>query len=436
MFVDQVDVEVQAGDGGNGAVTFRREKYVPRGGPDGGDGARGGNVVLVYDANLSTLLDFRYRRLYRGERGGDGRAKNMSGKGGEDLLLAVPGGTTVTDRESGAVIADITPDTPRAIVAYGGSGGKGNAHFVTSVQQAPKFGENGEAGEHRLLRLELRVLADVGLLGFPSVGKSTLIAAISAARPKIADYPFTTLVPNLGVVEVEPHRTMVVADLPGLIEGAHEGAGLGLQFLRHVERTRIVIHMLDVSSMTGRDPLEDFEILNREVRLHSDRLADLPQIVALNKIDAAPDPDEVEALASELRGRGLQVFAISAAAHMGLKPLIFAAWTALQEARIAQPDPEPIVILRTEPTRRMSVRDTEIRRDADGAWVLAGAAIERMVRRTDLNNDHAVRRLQRIMDRGGLYTRLKEMGAKEGDTVQIGPEAFEYRDEDGEDDEE
>src|SRR5438270_50764 len=289
MFVDHVEIEVKAGDGGNGAVTFRKEKYVPRGGPDGGDGGRGGSVILQVDPHLSTLLDFRYKHNYKANRGGDGMSKDMSGKYAEEMVLKVPPGTMVYDQETGELLADLTGPDSRAVVAKGGVGGKGNARFATSVQQAPKFAENGEPGEQRWLRLELKLLADVGLLGFPSVGKSTLVAAVSAARPKIADYPFTTLVPNLGVVLVEPGRSFVMADLPGLIEGAHEGVGLGHQFLRHVERTRVLVHIIDASST---DPAEDYATIRRELELYGHGLAERREIVALNKIDI-PDVREV-----------------------------------------------------------------------------------------------------------------------------------------------
>src|SRR2546423_183271 len=318
-FVDQVEVEVKAGDGGNGAVTFRTEKYVPHGGPDGGDGGRGGSVVLEVDPHLSTLLDFRYQRHYKAERGGDGQSKNMYGKNGADLVLKVPPGTAVYDRDSGELLADLTAIGDRAVVAKAGAGGRGNAHFATSVRQAPKFSEMGEPGEQRWLRLELKLLADVGLLGYPSVGKSTLIAAVSAAKPKIADYPFTTLIPNLGVVYVEPQKSFVMADLPGLIEGAHEGVGLGHQFLRHVERTRVLVHMLDVSGMTGREPLDDFRIINRELALYSERMAELPQVVALNKMDVASDPEMVDRVELTLKSEGHTVFRISAATRQGLE---------------------------------------------------------------------------------------------------------------------
>src|SRR5205823_5049821 len=262
---DEVEIEVAAGNGGNGMVTFRKEKHVPRGGPNGGDGGHGGNVVLKADTNLTTLLDFRFQRSYKAVRGGDGGSKDMFGRNARDLVLKVPMGTIAVDLATGEQIADLDAPNAKAIVARGGIGGRGNAHFVTAVHQAPRFAENGEPGEQKRLKLELKLLADVGLLGFPNVGKSTLIAAVSAARPKIANYPFTTLVPNLGVVYVEAERSFVMADIPGIIEGASEGVGLGHQFLRHVSRSRLLIHLLEVSGMTGRDPLNDFDVLNREL---------------------------------------------------------------------------------------------------------------------------------------------------------------------------
>ena len=289
MFVDEVEIEVQAGNGGNGMATFRTEKFVPNGGPNGGDGGHGGSVVFKVDNNMTTLLDFRFRHLYKAVRGGDGQSKDMFGKNGGNLTLKVPLGTVVTDLETGEQIADLNTPDAKVTIARGGVGGRGNAHFATSIHQAPKFAEKGEPGEYKRLKLELRLLADVGLLGFPNVGKSTLISAVSAAKPKIANYPFTTLVPNLGVVRVEAERNFVMADIPGIIEGAHEGVGLGHQFLRHVSRSRLLIHLLDVSGMTGREPLQDFDILNRELELYDVHLAELPQIVALNKIDAIQD---------------------------------------------------------------------------------------------------------------------------------------------------
>jgi GTPase len=429
-FVDRVDIEVLAGYGGNGAVTFRREKYVPNGGPNGGDGGRGGSVVFEVDPNLSTLLDFRYQRQYKAERGGDGASNDMFGKNGADLVLKVPPGTTIYDAETGEEIADLSAPDQRTVVAKGGVGGRGNAHFATSVRQTPRFSEMGEPGEERHLRLELKLLADVGLLGFPSVGKSTLIAAVSAAKPKIADYPFTTLIPNLGVVYVEQQKSFVMADLPGLIEGAHEGVGLGHQFLRHVERTRVLIHMLDVSGMSGRDPLEDFRVINRELALYSENMAELPQVVALNKMDIVSDMAAVDTLESTLKAEGHKVFRISAATRQGLEPLLYYVWDRLEEARRAEAAAPKSDLTVIRAPKDEDTRHWEIERDPDGVWSVHGKGFERLVAMTDLNNEHAVSRLQRSLERAGVHRKLREMGCQDGDTVRIGKAEFNFDDED------
>lgn len=432
MFVDEVEIEALAGNGGNGSATFRKEKHVPRGGPDGGDGGHGGNIVMQVDTNLTTLLDFRYQRKYKADRGGDGGGKAMFGKDGADLVLRVPQGTVVTDIETGQVVADLSAPDARAVIAKGGIGGRGNSHFVTSIHQAPKFAEKGEPGEHKNLRLELKLLADVGLLGYPNVGKSTLIAAVSAAKPKIANYPFTTLVPNLGVVYVEDGRSFVMADIPGLIEGASEGVGLGHQFLRHVERTRLLIHILDVSGMTGREPLDDFEVINRELALYSENLAQLPQLVALNKIDVAAEPEAVDALEAELQGRGYTVYRISAVTQQGVRPLVYDIMSQLeqlrQEERVreeAAPQHVTITAAPEEDDRRW-----EVQQEDERTYVVVGKGIERMVAMTDFENDYAVRRLQRSLEKIGINKKLKTMGAQDGDTVRIRDIEFEYEDED------
>jgi GTP-binding protein len=432
MFVDQVEIEVSAGDGGNGAVTFRKEKYVPHGGPDGGDGGRGGCVIFEVDPHLSTLLDYRYKRHYRAERGGDGQRKNMYGRDGTDLILKVPPGTAIYDRQTGELLADLTAPGDREVLAKGGAGGRGNAHFATSVQQAPKFAEKGEPGEHRYLRLELKLLADVGLLGYPSVGKSTLIAAVSAARPKIADYPFTTLIPNLGVVYMGSHQSFVMADLPGLIEGAHQGIGLGTQFLRHVERTRVLVHLLDVSGLSGRDPMNDFRIINRELSLYSEKLANLPQIVAMNKMDVATDLQSVHRLEKCLRDEGYPVFRISAATRQGLEPLLYAVWERLEQtkAEVAAQPAKPVVHIRAE--RDRDLKRYEIVQSSPGEWVVEGRGLHRRVAMTDLDNEYAVRRLQRLLEKLGVHRKLKALGAKDGDTVRIGGAEFDYQDEEAE----
>lgn len=421
---------MQAGNGGNGAVTFRKEKYVPNGGPNGGDGGRGGSVVFEVDPHLSTLLDFRYQRQYKAEKGGNGASNNMYGKDGADLVLKVPPGTAVYDSETGEELADLAALDDRAVVAKGGVGGRGNAHFATSVRQAPKFSEMGEPGEQRSLRLELKLLADVGLLGYPSVGKSTLIAAVSAAKPKIADYPFTTLIPNLGVVYIDQQKSFVMADLPGLIEGAHEGVGLGHQFLRHVERTRILIHMLDVSGMSGRNPLEDFRVINRELALYSEKMAVLPQVVALNKMDVVTDLAAVDALQATLEGEGHRVFRISAATRQGLEPLLYYVWDRLEEARIAEPAVTASDLTVVKAARDEDTRHWEIQREPDGVWVVLGKGFERLVAMTDLNNEYAVSRLQRTLERAGVHRKLRELGCRDGETVRIGKAEFDFQDED------
>src|SRR4051812_3652330 len=335
QFINEARVHVRAGKGGNGAVAFRREKFVPKGGPSGGDGGDGASVVMVVDGGLSTLLDFRYRKEYLAPSGQPGANKDKYGRGGEDLILRVPPGTQIFDDTTGDLLADLRRHGERFVVARGGKGGRGNIHFATPTDRAPRRAEPGLAGEERDLRLELKLLADVGLLGFPNVGKSSLISRISAARPKIADYPFTTLVPNLGMVRLQGERSFVVADVPGLIEGAHRGAGLGDRFLRHLERTRVLVHLLDATAGNGRTPLRDYEALNRELRLYDPELAKRPQIVALNKINVPEVRQKLKTLAAPFKRRGLELLAVSAATGEGVPQLLEAAWRILA----ATPDP-------------------------------------------------------------------------------------------------
>ncbi len=432
MFIDEVEIEVLAGNGGNGMVTFRKEKFVPRGGPNGGDGGHGGSIKFKVDPNVTTLLDYRYQQKFRADRGGDGGSKDMFGKDGGDLTLKVPVGTVVTDLATGQIIADLIAPDAKVIIARGGIGGRGNAHFTTSIHQAPKFAEKGEPGEQFRLRLELKLLADVGLLGFPNVGKSTLIAAVSAAKPKIANYPFTTLVPNLGVVYVERERHFVMADIPGIIEGASEGVGLGHQFLRHVSRSRLLIHILDVSGMTGRDPLNDFEVLNRELALYDERMARLPQVVALNKMDVAPEPEAVDELERILQERGHKVYRISAVTRTGLQPLIYDVMVRLEAIRAEDQANEER--LANDVHIVAPVEEDENRWEASlvepGVFQVVGKGIERMVAMADLENDYSVRRLQRSLDKIGITNRLRTLGAKDGDTVRIRDIEFEFEDED------
>jgi GTP-binding protein len=336
QFIDEARVHVRAGKGGNGAVAFRREKFVPKGGPSGGDGGDGASVIMVVDGGMSTLLDFRYRKEYQAPAGQPGANKDKYGRSGEDLILRVPPGTQIFDDATGELIADLRRDAERFVVAHGGKGGRGNIHFATPTDRAPRRSEPGLAGEERALRLELKLLADVGLLGFPNVGKSSLIARVSAARPKVADYPFTTLVPNLGMVRIVGERSFVVADVPGLIEGAHRGAGLGDRFLRHLERTRVLVHLLDATAGNGRTPLRDYEALNRELRLYDPELAKRPQIVVLNKIDIPEVRRKLKTLAAPFKRRGLKLLAVSAATGEGVPQLLEAAW------RILSATPNPI----------------------------------------------------------------------------------------------
>jgi GTP-binding protein len=322
-FIDEAKIYIKAGDGGRGCVSFRREKYVPRGGPNGGDGGNGGDIIMVARRNMSSLLDHRYQQHYRAKRGEHGRGKDQHGKSSEHLLIPVPMGTIVKDFETGEFLGDLTDDNQEMIVAKAGSGGKGNARFVSSTNQAPKIAEPGGEGEEKTLKLELKLLADVGIVGFPNAGKSTLISTISAARPKIADYPFTTLVPNLGVVSYGDGRTFVLADIPGLIEGAHEGAGLGIQFLRHIERTKILIHLLDLSPITNRDPIEDYKTMNRELKAYNEELSRKPQILALNKIDITEAREDLEKIEKHFNKSGIKTFPISSATGEGTKELIW-----------------------------------------------------------------------------------------------------------------
>ena len=337
MFVDEVDIHVSAGNGGNGCLSFRREKFVPRGGPDGGDGGAGGSVYIVATPTKNTLIDFRYHPEFEAKRGAHGQGSNKTGQSGNDLEIPVPIGTLVFAKspETGELttLADLTADGQRMLVAHGGRGGRGNARFVSSTNRAPRRTEPGEEGEERFLRLQLKLIADAGLVGFPNVGKSTLISRISAARPKIADYPFTTLSPNLGVVSLPDDRSFVVADVPGLIEGAHQGHGLGHQFLRHIERTKVLVHLVDVSGASGRDPVQDFDTIVDELQLFDPKVAAKPMIVAASKMDAVDDPSRVDALERHVRDRGLPLFRISAVAGTGLEALLEAMWRQIAAIR-------------------------------------------------------------------------------------------------------
>lgn len=413
MFVDEALIEVKAGDGGNGCVAFRREKYVPFGGPAGGDGGKGGDVILYVDPHLNTLYRFTRRRHFRAERGQHGRGKNQHGASGADLRIPVPPGTIVRDAETGQVIADLTEPGQEVVVARGGRGGRGNARFATPTNQAPRIAENGEPGEERTLRLELKLLADVGLVGKPNAGKSTLLAAVTAARPKIAPYPFTTLSPHLGVVVLDEQTDFVMADLPGLIEGASQGKGLGHEFLRHVERTRLLIHLLDGSAP---DPLEDFRAINEELAAFGHGLAEKPQIVAFNKMDLPEAREHWQDVRRALEAEGYEAFPISGLTRDGVMPLL---WRAAE--RLQQLPREPVAAAEV-PVFRLEEDDERIfwvEREEDG-WRVHGRRVERLAAMTPFELDEAVQRFQRALEAMGVTDALRGAGVQPGDTVRIG----------------
>lgn len=426
MFVDQVKVYVKGGDGGNGMMAFRREKYVPNGGPAGGDGGHGGNVVFVVQEGLRTLMDFRYQRHFKAPRGEHGASKNQHGRNAEDLIIEVPPGTIVNDVETGERIADLVENGQKAIIAKGGRGGRGNTRFSTAANPAPHHAENGEPGEEREIQIELKLLADVGLVGFPSVGKSTLLSVISAAKPKIADYHFTTLSPNLGVVSLN-EDSFVVADLPGLIEGAHLGQGLGHQFLRHIERTRVLIHVIDMASTEGRDPYDDFIKINDELREYGFRLLERPQVIAANKMDM-PGAEELLKAFKEKLDKDWDVFPISALSREGLQPLL------RKVATLLKTTPEfPMVEEVDEATQSEAVlikveREIpfNITRDDDGTYVVLGDEIEKLFKMTDFNRDESVQRFARKLRGLGIDEALRERGIEDGDTVRILDFEFEF----------
>ena len=421
MFIDRARIFVQSGKGGDGMSSFRREKFVPKGGPDGGDGGQGGNVVLVADRNVNTLVDFRFRRLFKAKPGGKGSGANCFGKDAEDLRITVPVGTVVKDEATDRVIADLNHDGQEAIVAKGGRGGRGNWHFRSSANRAPTFAEKGEPSEERWLRLELKVLADVGLLGYPSVGKSSILRKVSAAQPEVAAYHFTTLNPILGVVDLPDHRSFVMADIPGLIEGASEGVGLGHDFLRHVERTKILIHVLDVSGMEGRDPIEDFEKINLELKKYSERLSRKKQIVAANKIDLLDEnSDNLERLMDYMAQKGIEVYPICAMTGEGLEKLLERVWKMLEEYVEEPEENAEEVVYKAE-----DKPDFVVTRDGN-AFVITGPRIENLVAMTNFDDDQSLRRFQRIWRYMELDKLLQEKGIIEGNTVRIGEMEFEY----------
>lgn len=433
MFLDQVTIDVKAGKGGDGMVAFRREKYVPDGGPAGGDGGRGGDVILIVDEGLRTLMDFRFNRHFKAQPGENGMSKGMHGRGSEDTYVKVPQGTTVRDAETGAFLGDLIENGQTLVVAKGGRGGRGNIWFASPRNPAPEIAENGEPGQERKIELELKVLADVGLVGFPSVGKSTLLSVISSARPKIGAYHFTTLVPNLGMVTTSDGRSFAAADLPGLIEGASQGVGLGTQFLRHIERTRVILHVIDMSGMEGRDPYEDYLAINKELSTYNLRLLERPQIIVANKMDM-PDAQEnlvkfKEQLNKEKEDEfadDIPVFPISGVTRQGLDALLNATADLLEVT--------PEFPLYEEELEEETVHygfnpegpEFQIDRDSDATWILSGEKIEKLFQMTNFDHDETVMRFARQLRGMGVDEALRARGAKDGDLVRIGEFEFEF----------
>ncbi|MCC6190270.1 MAG: GTPase ObgE [Anaerolineales bacterium] len=420
MYFDEAAITVRSGDGGNGAVHFRREKYIPHGGPDGGDGGRGGDVVLEVDPHLNTLQHFAHRREFTAKPGQNGGGRRMRGKSADTLRVPVPPGTVVRDADTGDLLGDLTEAGQTLVAAIGGHGGRGNARFATARNQAPRIADKGAPGETRRLKLELRLIADIGLVGAPNAGKSTFLAAVTAAQPKIAPYPFTTLVPNLGVAELDRDRTVVLADIPGLIEGAHQGTGLGFEFLRHLARTRVLIHLLDGASAA---PLADFSQINSELALFDEHLAAKPQIVAVNKLDLAQARAHWPALQAELQKRGYEVFGISALTRQGVRDVLLRAARKLAEAP-PPPAPEEIPVYRAP----IDEKAFEITRGPDGSYRVSGVQIERAARMTYWEHDQAVERFQRILEVLGIRKALAQAGIQEGDSVFIGEYELEWSD--------
>ena len=423
MFVDQASIYIKAGDGGDGCVSFHREKYIASGGPDGGDGGKGGDIVFKVDDNISNLIDFRYKRKYIAEKGQNGSSKNCTGRNAPDLVINVPRGTVVRETESGRILADLSGDEP-VVICKGGKGGRGNAHFATPTRQIPRFAKPGFRGDEYNVTLELKLIADVGLVGFPNVGKSTLISVVSAAKPKIANYHFTTLTPVLGVVKIEDGKSFVMADIPGLIEGASEGIGLGHEFLRHVERCRLIVHVVDVSGIEGRNPIDDFEAINRELENFSEELAEAPQIVAANKSDMAT-AEQIAEFRKYIENKGLTFFEISAATTVGTQDLIYGIWDKLKELPpVKEFEAQPLTQqeldekLLTNRNFKVTVEDNIYFVEADWLWDI--------LRSVNMDDYSSLQYFQRILRSSGIIDKLEEMGIQEGDTVSIFDFEFDY----------
>lgn len=423
MFVDSAKIYIKAGDGGDGAVSFHREKYVAAGGPDGGDGGKGGDIVFQVDDNISNLIDFRYKKKYTAEKGQNGSSKNSFGKSAPDLVIKVPRGTVIKEVSSGRILADMSGDEP-VIVAHGGKGGRGNAHFATPTRQIPKFAKPGFKGDEYEVQLELKLIADVGLVGFPNVGKSTLISVVSAAKPKIANYHFTTLTPVLGVVKIDDGKSFVMADIPGLIEGASEGVGLGHEFLRHVERCRLIVHVVDVSGIEGRDPVEDFETINKELSSFSEELANAPQIVAANKSDMAT-PEQIAAFREYIKKQGLPFYEISAATTMGTKELTFGIWEELEKLPpVKRFEAQPLTKEELD-AKLLTNKDFSVTVE-DNVYFVEADWLYDILRTANMDDYSSLQYFQNVLVSSGIIAKLEEMGINEGDTVAIFDFEFEY----------
>ncbi len=435
MFLDTAKINVKAGRGGDGMVAFRREKYVPNGGPWGGDGGKGGSVIFKVDEGLRTLMDFRYNRKFKAKNGEKGMTKGMHGRGAEDLIVAIPPGTTVRDAQTGKVLTDLVENGQEFVAAKGGRGGRGNIRFATPRNPAPEISENGEPGEERDLQLELKILADVGLVGFPSVGKSTLLSVVSAAKPKIGAYHFTTIVPNIGMVRTKSGESFAMADLPGLIEGASQGIGLGTQFLRHIERTRVILHVIDMSAAEGRDPYEDYQSINKELEIYNLRLMERPQIIVANKMDMSEAEENLQEFKKKLAADYDEfedlpmIFPISSLAHQGLENLLEATAELLDKT-------DEFLLYSEDELAQEEVyygfdeeqKPFEISRDDDATWVLSGEKLEKLFVMTNLERDEAIMKFARQLRGMGVDEALRERGAKDGDLVRIGKFEFEFVD--------
>lgn len=423
MFVDKAKIFIKGGKGGNGCVSFRREKYVPAGGPDGGDGGRGGSIIVEVDEGLRTLMDFRYKKKYVAENGENGSGKRMYGKDAKDLILKVPPGTIVRDAETNLIMADLVEHGQREVIAKGGKGGKGNSHFATATRQAPNFAEGGTPSIEKWVILELKLLADVGLVGFPNVGKSTILSTVTSAKPKIANYHFTTIRPNLGVVAVD-RESFVLADIPGLIEGAHQGVGLGLEFLRHVERTKLLIHVVDVSGIEGRDPYEDFNKINEELKQYTEKLSKKPQVVVANKTDLLQSEEQFKSFEAKMKELGHDVFAVSAATNKGLTELMRYVVKKLDEIE------DTVLVEESEEFKYYTVKEEDtkkiIARKENDYYVLEGPVVEKLFNSTNFEDTDSLRYFQNFLVKRGIVEMLQELGIEDGDTVKIFDFEFEF----------